>query len=372
MRSAIAERGRALIVAMTVTAAACGVLMVAGAAPAGARDGGRQGLGGWAAFGQGRTIPGPWGGGWRSGPPFAPPTLNGSWAPFNRCPVDNPTMLGADGVESSALCVAVNSPSGAIKLGGLALPTGDVNTQFGLVGENHEESETTYKLVSPLGGAVSAAPIQIPNGLPALVCPGAPRELRWICGEHHGGFDGDDGPTDITAILRPAGELANFSLGAALTTGVPIVAMPVKIQLKNELLGPACYIGSDSEPIVLQLKNLTPFTSSAFEEFESDGTPAAEGGVMTRIGLLGATDGDESFTVPGVSGCGFNGNLDGVIDHNASLPLPAGGSKLIMNESSTYLSGVSSPEEVAPNDGKDLSQFWHSSVQNGPHGHGHP
>ncbi len=123
---------------------------------------------------------------------------------------------------------------------------------------------------------------------------------------------------------------------------------------------------------MLQLEEPDPITSSAFEEFESDGTPATEVGVMTRIGLLGATDGDESFTVPGVSGCGFNGNLDGVIDHNASLPLPPGGSKLIMNESSTYLSGVSSPEEVAPNDGKDLSQFWHSSVQNAPHGHGHP
>ncbi len=367
MRNAIAERGRALVVAMTVTAAACGMLMVAGAAPAAARGGGPQGLGRWAPFGQGRTISGPWGNGWRSGSPFAPPTLNGDWAPFNRCPVDNPTMLGTDGVENVALCAVVNSPNGAIKLGGLALLTGNVNAQFGLVAEDHEASETTYKLVSPLGGAAVAAPIAIPNGLPALLCPGASRELWWLCGGHHGGFGGR--LTDITAILRPAGELSSFNLEAALTTGVPIVSMPVKIQLENALLGPACYIGSDSEPIVLQLQNLTPSTFGAFEEFESGGAPVAEGGVMTRIALLGATDGDESFAVPGVSGCGFGGNLDGVIDHNAGLPLPAGASALVMNESATYLAGVSGPGEVAPNDGKDLSQFWHSSVQGGHNHH---
>jgi hypothetical protein len=371
MRKVMAGRGRAVIVAMTVTAAAWGGLMVAVAAPAAARDGGPQGLGGWAPWGHGRTMPGPWGDGWRSGPPLAPPTLSGDWAPFNRCPVDNPTMLAADGEKNVVLCADVSSPSGAIKLGGLALPTTEVNTQFGLVSENHEETETTYKLVSPLGGAPSTAPIEIPNGLSALVCPGAPRELWWICGGHHGGFGGEGWRSGITAVLRPAGELSNFDLDGALTTGVSLVTMPVKIQLENELLGPQCYIGSDSEPIVLQLGNLTPVTSLAFEGFESNGTPVTEGGAIVRIGLLGATGGDESFAAPGVSGCGFKGELDGVIDHNAGLPAPAGDNSVQLNEASTYLAGLSSPGAVAPNDGKDLSQFWHSSVEGGPHGYGH-
>jgi len=215
------------------------------------------------------------------------------------------------------------------------------------------------------------APIAIPDGLPGLICPGAPRELSWICRSRPGGFRGHDEFTDLTATVQPAGELSNFNLGGALSVEVPIVSMPVKVHLENRLLGPECYIGSDSEPIVLQLENLTPFTSSAFEGFEANGSPASEGGTMIRIGLLGSTDGDKSFVVPGVSGCGFRGALDGVIDHNAELPSPSGVNALVMNETSTYLTGLSNPGAVVPNDGKDLSQYWHSAVQPGPHGHGH-
>jgi hypothetical protein len=47
--------------------------------------------------------------------------------------VDNPAMLAADGEKSVALCAGVSSPGGAIKLGGLALTTSEVDTQFGLV-----------------------------------------------------------------------------------------------------------------------------------------------------------------------------------------------------------------------------------------------
>jgi len=368
MRRATALRGRAAIVTMTVTVAACSGLMAAGAAPAGARDRGSGGFGAWAPFGHGRTVPGPWDNGWRGGAP-PPPTLSGDWAPFNRCPVGDPTMLEADGVQNIALCVAVSSPSGALKIGALTLPTGEGDTQFGLVGENREEGETQYRLVSPPGGAASVAPIQIPDGLPALVCPSASRELWWICRGRRGDPRGwEDGLTDITATVQPAGELSNFNLGGALSKEVPIVSMPVKIHLENELLGSECYIGSDSEPIVLQLESLASFTSAAFEGFETDGNPTTEGGTMIRIGLLGATDGDKSFAVPGVSGCGFGGALDGVIDHNAGLPSPAGENALVMNETSTYLTGLSSPGEVAPNDGKDLSQYWHSAIQGGPHG----
>jgi hypothetical protein len=370
MRKVIARLSRAAIVATTVTAAACSGLMAVNTASAAARNASPGGLGGWAPFGHGRTIRGPWGSDWRNGSPLPPPTLNGDWAPFNRCPVDDPTMLAADGEKNIALCVAVSSPSGEIKIGGLALPTGENNTQFGLVGENHEESETTYKLVSPRGGAGSVAPIEIPNGLPALVCPGASHELWWLCGRHRG-LHADSRLTDITATVQQAGELSNFNLIGALSVGAPIVSMPAKIHLENVLLGPGCYIGSDNEPIVLQLENLTSFTSTAFETFEGDGNTVTEGGALIRIGLLGATDGDESFAVPGVSGCGFRGTLDDVIDHNAGLPSPAGDNALVLNETSTYLTGLTSPGAVVPNDGKDLSQYWHSAVQGGSHGYWH-
>src|SRR5262245_60261913 len=58
----------------------------------------------------------------------------GAWTPFNRCPVDDPAMLAADGVNVLALCVASNSTHGSIKLGSTpTTATGNSNLQGGLL-----------------------------------------------------------------------------------------------------------------------------------------------------------------------------------------------------------------------------------------------
>jgi hypothetical protein len=370
MRKGVARLSRAAVLAMTVAAAACGGFMAVAAAPAAAHDGSGA-LGRLAPFGHGRTMRGPWDSGWREGTPPAP-TLNGYWAPVNRCPVDDPAMLAADGVQNIVACLAVSSPSGAIKIGALALPIGESDTQFGLVVESHPETET-FKLISPDGGATSMAPIEIPDGLPALVCPGAGRELWWICGGRHAGFHGDGRLTDIDASVQQAGELSGFSLVGALSAGVSIVTEPIEIHLQNPLLGPACYIGSESEPILLQFENLTqpsPPGLEGFEDFEVNGNPI-ERGPLVRLATHSSSGGDLSFAVPGASGCGFRGMLDSVIDHNAGLPSPAGENALTLNEDSTYAVLMSNPEEVAPNEGKVVSQDWHSAIVGGSHGHWH-
>lgn len=71
-------------------------------------------------------------------------TLNGDWAPFARCPVDDPGMLAADGSSTIAACASSDSPNGSIKIGNTTTPTGESNLQFGLV-EN--TSAFTFSLV---------------------------------------------------------------------------------------------------------------------------------------------------------------------------------------------------------------------------------
>src|ERR1700674_3774961 len=49
-----------------------------------------------------------------------PVSLNGDWAPFSRCPVDDPAMLAADAGGAPNWCLATESSSGSIKLGNTA------------------------------------------------------------------------------------------------------------------------------------------------------------------------------------------------------------------------------------------------------------
>src|SRR5690242_15363211 len=77
---------------------------------------------------------GPGGHGWDEAE--APPTLNESWAPVNRCPVDDPMMLAVTGVEAHALCAAESSPSGSFTTGNLTVAFKATNHQFGLILNN--------------------------------------------------------------------------------------------------------------------------------------------------------------------------------------------------------------------------------------------
>jgi hypothetical protein len=61
----------------------------------------------------------------------------------------------------------------------------------------------------------------------------------------------------VTAVVQPTGNPSDFGLAAGLSSGIPIISLPVKIQLQNPLLGPNCYLGSDSDPIVLHPQNAT-------------------------------------------------------------------------------------------------------------------
>jgi hypothetical protein len=302
----------------------------------------------------------------------SPVTLNGDWAPFNRCPVDDPLMLAADGATNVALCLAVNSPNGSLTVGNLNITTKDSNIQSGLTENNTAGS---FTLVSPAAGTVLAESIEIPGGLRGLICPSRERFVWHVCRDHHDGRGnegwGNDVFNAVTSTLVSAGNSSNFNLYAGLSLNQPIVSLPVKIHLQNHLLGRNCYIGSDTEPIAIQVENLTVPTGT-YEMFDGNGTPDPSG-PMARF-QLHATQGSSSFAVPVASDCGFAGIFDEAINSTVGLPSPAGKNKVLFNETTTYLTGISNVESIVPNDGKELSKNWHSAVlpeeeeQDGRHG----
>jgi hypothetical protein len=301
----------------------------------------------------------------------SPVTLNGDWAPFNRCPVDSPTMLAADGETSAALCFADNSPSGSLKIGNLTVATKDSNHQFGIISK---EGLTVVESASP---GLEDEPVEVPGGLQGLICPSEERFVRHICRKYHHGW-WDDRANEVTLTIEQAGPLSNFNLFAG--AGQPVGSQPVKIHLQNWLLGDDCYLGSDAEPIVLQPMNLS-LPVGGFDHFESNGTPLPAGSTsrMGRFAFLN-TQGAGFFAVPAASGCGFRGVFDQAIDGKVGLPSPAANNDVVFNEASTYLGGISNPGEVAPNAGKELSKYWHSAVvsteegseEEGSEHHDHP
>jgi hypothetical protein len=286
-------------------------------------------------------------------------TLQGDWAAFTRCPVGNAHMLAAtgqapNGKGSSALCVAADSPSGTIKLGNTTASTGDTNLQAGLVG-NFSKG---FSVVAPGGGAIVSAPVDIPGGLLGLLCPSNIPVISAICQEIV------NSPLNtVAAVVQPAGKPSNFNFGAGLAAGEPILTLPVKVQLQNPILGSSCYIGSNSDPIVLKPENLVTPTVTT-QRFDSNGTPDPSNGVLLDVVATGQ-QGDNSFSVPGASGCGglLSALVDPILNLKEGLPSAAGNNSLVLDNAVTSLVNYVNSSSVYPNEGKDLSAAWHSAVK---------
>ncbi|MFJ8749407.1 hypothetical protein ACIREO_08740 [Streptomyces sp. NPDC102441] len=279
--------------------------------------------------------------------------LNGDWAPFSRCPVDDPAMLAADGEDLVATCVSSVSPSGSIKLGSTEATTGVNDMQFGVI---QDTATGAFTVVPPAGGALIGAPTEIPGGLLGLMCPENDIPvISDLCDSITNGS-----LNKVTATVESAGTPTEFNLTSGLVTGKPIVKLPIRIRLENPLLGSKCYIGSASDPVILRPQNTTA-PAVAVQRFDADGTRDTAG-AMLRFALTGNDQGDSTFAVPKATGCGLGGSLSWAVNLKTGLPSAAGNNNLVLNNASTYSGGLTAPGLVLPNAGKVLSQYWHSAA----------
>jgi hypothetical protein len=263
-------------------------------------------------------------------------------------------MLAATGRATVASCIAADSPSGSVTIGTTAVPTGDTNLQLGLL-QTKVKKTITNSIVSPAGGVLVAAPAQVPGGLLGLMCPSSIPVISQICQTLV-----NNPLNTVTAEVQPAGAPSNLNLGAQFQVGQPIVSIPIKIQLVNPVLGSSCFIGSDTNPIVLQPENLTAPTFGG-ELFDTNGTPDPNGS-MELISLNG-TLGDSTFSVPAASGCGGALSLiiTPIVNLKLGLPSPSGGNSAVLRNATTDSASFLDPTTL-PREGKALSKAWHSAV----------
>ena len=134
-------------------------------------------------------------------------------------------------------------------------------------------------------------------------------------------------------LAEPASEIGISKNNLVNEEGTAIV-LPVRMRLENPLLGSECYVGSRSSPIVLHLT--TGRTNPDLPNKTIDGT----GGRLQLtdnleiVGLAGPVLVDNSFSMPGATGCGGAGEaplVDSMIDHVLGLPSPDGYNTIVEN-----------------------------------------
>jgi hypothetical protein len=223
--------------------------------------------------------------------------IQGEFAQFADCPKENPLVT---------LCIVSTTTSGEFKIGSKTVPiTSTVVLQGGL-------TENSPVLVPAAdGNTLSKTPLQVPGGLliellPPLTSVFATAELA--------------GPVELNIPNTNKGE------------GIAAV-LPVKVKLDNPLLGASCRIGSNAEPVTLQLTTGTtnpPPPNTPISGSHGEPTVTAHGQLITihNDSLV-----DNAFAAPGVNGCVEPLSLvtDVGVDLASGLPAAAGKNTAILS-----------------------------------------
>jgi hypothetical protein len=217
-----------------------------------------------------------------------------AYSKFSECPTSNPAVLS---------CLYAVTESGEFTVGSKNVPIKKpITLQGGL--ELNEKGEIVV-VAAKNGETLSKTPQTVPGGLI--------------------GIEGLGG--EVTATAELAGSPSNISLNSeALLSGKgTALSLPLKLHLGNPILGPICYGGSNSHPIVV---NLTTGTSGS-----ATGKPGSISASEEIITISNNSLVNNTFSAPGVEGCGFPIPylLDPLVDIAMGVPAGEGHNTAILN-----------------------------------------
>jgi hypothetical protein len=260
-------------------------------------------------------------------------TPKGVFSVFSDCPTENTNV---------ALCVYGLTTSGEFVIGSTKVPINQTITlQGGAVWTGNPENEKEYDLIPPKSGKIlSETALNVPGGLAGLInCEEIKGSglleiaARALCKEIF-----ENKTTGVTAQTEPVNTTGNpivlNLVNLALEEGVA-VKLPVRVHLKNPLLGSSCYIGSSAHPVQL---NLTTGKTSPPAPNKSISGKRGEAETLERneqfmLRLFENSLVDNSFSAPAAEGCGglFALLIDPILDAKIGLPSPAGKNTAILN-----------------------------------------
>ncbi len=255
----------------------------------------------------------------------------GEYAVFADCPLSN--------AELNA-CLVAKTESGEITLGKQAVPIVNTQTLQGGFIEDRETHAMTFVGAAD-GNTLSKTPQKVPGGLLGIKCSEIKgegfleREARKLCESLF-----ENKLTNVYATT----ELAKPASSIGLCEGClleelpsppypPALSLPVKVHLENPVLGSGCYIGSESDPITLNLVSGTtnpPEPNKPIKGKVGEITSRADGGILV---ITGNSLVDNSFAAPAATGCGgaLSFLIDPIINAKIGLPSAAGSNTAILN-----------------------------------------
>jgi hypothetical protein len=237
-------------------------------------------------------------------PASAAPT--GEFAQFAQCEYENTE------VET---CIDWTWNAGTFKIGSKTIPIKNpITLQASYLAEMQLRGATN-------GSTLSKTSQPVPGGLSGVTAPASwPEWLQEYFNEAI-----EEGFTGVNATIELAGPtngLTNATLSTEnlfLEEGTTL-GLPVKIHLENAILGSECYFGSNAQPIQL---HLTTGVSGALTGSVGE---LMFNGAFTLLDLTKNRLVDETFAVPGASGCGgmFSAYFDPLVDSIFGTPSAVG------------------------------------------------
>jgi len=256
----------------------------------------------------------------------------GVFSVFSDCPTTTPGV---------ALCIYGVTTSGEFSLGKTKVPINKTITiQGGAIPTGNPENGKEYFLAPAKdGNSLSKTALNVPGGIFGINCYEIKGEgwlenaARVLCKEiFENAYTGVTATTELVATPTnpPILDLVALSQeeGTALT-------LPVRVHLKNPLLGNTCYIGSTAHPIQLHLT-----TGATAPPPPNKSIHGARGQAETlerneefMLRLYNNSLVDNSFAAPGAEGCGeaFAFLIDPLIDAKIGLPSAAGHNSAILS-----------------------------------------
>lgn len=254
-------------------------------------------------------------------------TPKGIFSVFKTCPT---TMPGV------TLCSFAQTTSGEFTIGKTTVPINKTITlQGGAIPTGNPENPKEYFLVPATdGNSLSKTELNVPGGLLNLI------NCTEIKGE--GLFEklerasckaifenGTTGVTATTELVATTTNPAILNLVALSTEEGTALTLPLRVHLKNPLLGNNCFIGSTTHPIQLHLTTGKSGTLTG-SRGEAETLEEKEQ-VMLRLFENKLVD--NTYTAPTSEGCGefFSFLIDPILDAKIGLPSPAGKNKAVLN-----------------------------------------
>jgi hypothetical protein len=250
----------------------------------------------------------------------------GDFAVFKQCP------RFTSGVDA---CIYAQTIGGEVTIGASTVPiNADKKHEIILQGGTiFHEATGTESFVGALNGeTLSKTPQNVPSGLAGLInCEEISEPVARLACKLV--FENKlTGVTATTELAKPASAIGISTNNLINETGIAL-SLPVKVKLDNPLLGSACYIGSESSPVTL---NLTTGTTSPPEPNKPLSGKVGKLTFKDEFNFVEITENtlvDNAFSAPAASGCGglLAPVLDPIIDLKLGLPSPAGKNTAIQN-----------------------------------------